>query len=109
MELLAVGAAAVGLAALAAAFDERAGKHFAQRAQSANEPTTEVEFGVVRHLPLIIVSEQRQRKHLLRFARMTGKLSGPLLLSIQHLGPVTKVTLRNRCPYARHGCDERLI
>src|SRR6059036_276360 len=47
MELLAVGASAVGLAALAAAFDERAGKHLAPRAQSANQPAAQGEIGVV--------------------------------------------------------------
>src|SRR2546426_4226326 len=75
MELLAVGASAVGLAALAAAFDERAGKHLAPRAQSANQPAAQGEIGGVGHLTLIIVSELGEVKVLREFARMTGKLS----------------------------------
>src|SRR5713226_8607 len=91
MELLAVGASAVGLAALAAAFDERAGKHLAQRAQSSNEPAAQGEFGVVRHLTLIIVSEQEEVKLLRKFARTSRKLSGPLLLLVQCIGTASEV------------------
>src|SRR3989454_1615007 len=96
MELLAVGASAVGLAAFAAAFDERAGKHLAQRAQSANQPATQGEIGVVGYLTLIIVSELGEVKLLREFARMTGKLSRPLLLLVQCIGPASEVALRNR-------------
>src|SRR5207245_1544772 len=96
MELLAVGASAVGLAALAAAFDERAGKHLAPRAQSANQPAAQGEIGVVGHLTLIIVSELGEVKLLREFARMTGKLSRPLLLLVQCIGPASEVALRNR-------------
>src|SRR5881296_2915380 len=95
-ELLAVGASAVGLAAFAAAFDERAGKHLAQRAQSANQPAAQGEIRVVGHLKLIIVSELGEVKLLREFARMTGKLSRPLLLLVQCIGPASEVALRNR-------------
>src|SRR5439155_14498692 len=103
MELLAVGASAVGLAALAAAFDERAGKHLAPRAQSANQPAAQGEIGVVGHLTLIIVSELGEVKLLREFARMTGKLSRPLLLLVQCIGPASEVALRNRYRTARTG------
>src|SRR2546428_13815116 len=96
MELLAVGASAVGLAAVAAAFNEGAGKHLAPRAQSTNQPAAQGEIGVVGHLTLIIVSELGEVKLLREFARMTGKLSRPLLLLVQCIGPASEVALRNR-------------
>src|SRR5664280_936286 len=79
MELFAIGAAAVGLAALTTAFDKGTGQHLPQRAQSTNEPAAEVEFRVSRHLPLIIMSELVQVKPLRRFAEMLWRFSGPLL------------------------------
>ena len=72
MELFAIGAAAVGLAALTGALDKGTGQHLAQGAQTTNEPAAEVEFRVGRHLPLIIVSASTEVKALRRFARMTG-------------------------------------
>lgn len=62
MRQFAIGAAAVGLTALTAAFDKRTGQHLPQRAQSTNEPAAQVEFRVGWHLPLIIVSELEQVK-----------------------------------------------
>src|SRR2546428_10412392 len=56
MELLAVGASAVGLAALAAAFDERGGKHLAPRAQTANQPAPPGEIWGLWPLTLLIMS-----------------------------------------------------
>ena len=43
------------VAALAATFDERAGK----RAQPANDPAAEIELGAACHLPLRIGAEWR--------------------------------------------------
>jgi len=45
----AIGAAAVGFAALAATLDEGAGKHFAQSGEAAYPPASGFEFGVTRH------------------------------------------------------------
>ena len=96
MEQLAIGAAAVGLAALTAAFDKRTGQHLTQRAQSTDEPAAQAEFGVGWHLTLILVSDQAQVKPLRRIAEMTGRVSGPLLLPVQCVGPTSEVGLRNR-------------
>ena len=71
MELLAIGAAAVGLAALPAAFDKRAGQHLTQRAQSTNESAAQVEFRVGCHLPLILMSDQEEVKPFIRLGQYT--------------------------------------
>ena len=42
----ALGAAAIGLAALAPAFDEGARKHLAKRAQAADQPASQLQFGI---------------------------------------------------------------
>jgi hypothetical protein len=47
--MLALGAATVGLATSPLALDERTGKHFAQGAQTADEATTQLQFGIARH------------------------------------------------------------
>ena len=57
MEERAIGATAVGLAALTSAFDEGTGQHLTPGAQTANEPAAEEEIGVGWHLTLIIVSD----------------------------------------------------
>ena len=87
MEPFAIGAAAVGLAALTAAFDKRTGQHLAQRAQSTNEPAAQVEFGAGWHLPLIILSELAGVKPLRRFAEMTGRVG------------VSDIEVRDSCKY----------
>src|ERR1017187_5464255 len=97
MKLFAIGAAAVGLAAPTAAFDKRTGQHLPQRAQTTNQPAAEVEFRVNWHLPLIIVSEYKEVKPLRKFAKMTGRVSGPLILPVQCIGPTMEIALRKRC------------
>jgi hypothetical protein len=61
MEVLAVGAMAVGPATGALALDERTREHFAEGAEAANEPAAGFEIGFAGHfcLTLIIVSEHR--------------------------------------------------
>jgi hypothetical protein len=49
MEVLAVGAMAVGASAPAFAFDEGAGEHIAEGAEAANEPAAGFEIGVAGH------------------------------------------------------------
>jgi hypothetical protein len=49
MEVLAVGAMAVGAAATAFAFDEGAGQHFAEGAEAADEPAAGFEFRIAGH------------------------------------------------------------
>src|ERR1035437_6059184 len=63
---------AVGPAAGAFAFNKRAGQHFAERTQAANEPATQFQVGFAGrlHMTPIIVSEVDEVKHSWRFARM---------------------------------------
>jgi hypothetical protein len=49
MKLFAVGATAVGTAALVGAFDKRAGEHFPECTEAANQSTAQVQIGVDRH------------------------------------------------------------
>src|SRR5664279_1651923 len=63
---------AVGPAAGAFAFNKRAGQHFAERTEAANEPATQFQVGFAGrlHMTPIIVSEVDEVKHSWRFARM---------------------------------------
>lgn len=45
----ALGAAAIGLTALAAAFHEGAGKHLPKGAQAANQPASQLQFRIAGH------------------------------------------------------------
>jgi hypothetical protein len=66
VEALAVGAMTVGPAAGPLAFDKRAGQHFAQRAEAADESAAkfQVRFAGRFHMTLMIVSETPKVKHL---------------------------------------------
>jgi hypothetical protein len=77
MKALAIGAMAVGAAASALAFDERAGQHVAQRTKAADEPAAQIEVGIdgLCYMTLILVSETREVKDNLRFARMPAQAS----------------------------------
>jgi hypothetical protein len=70
MQVLAVGAMAVGAATSAFAFDEGARKHLAKSAEAADEPAAEFELRLAGHcrLTLIIVSEKHLVKGHLRSA-----------------------------------------
>src|SRR6266851_7874405 len=65
VKALAVGATTVGPAASAFAFDKRAGQHFAERTEAADEFTAEFQVGIAwrPHMTLIIVSERSKVKH----------------------------------------------
>ena len=58
LQALAVGAMTAGLAAGAFAFDKRAGQHFAESTQAADEFAAQFQVGFVRrlHMTLMIVS-----------------------------------------------------
>jgi hypothetical protein len=43
------------------------------------------------------VSESAEVKPLRRFAKMTGRVGGPVLLPVQSIGPTIEVALRKRC------------
>ena len=62
VKVLAVGAMAVGPAAGAFAFDKRAGQHFAERTEAADEFAAQFQVGIAGwfHMTLIIVSEIQQ-------------------------------------------------
>ena len=64
VQALAVGAMTVGPAASAFAFDKRAGQHFAESTEAADEFAAEFQVGFAGrfHMTLIIVSELNQVK-----------------------------------------------
>ena len=64
MQVVAVGAMTVGPAASALAFDKRAGQHFAESTEAADELAAELQVGFARrlHMTLIIVSERNEVK-----------------------------------------------
>ena len=72
VKALAVGATTVGAAAGAIAFDKRAGEHFAERTEAADEFAAQFQVGIAwrPHMTLIIVSERSKVKHQRIFARM---------------------------------------
>src|SRR2546425_3432684 len=72
MQVLAVGAMTVGVAAGAFALDKGAGQHFAERTKAADESAAQFQVGIGRrfHMTLILVSEWDQVKGYRRFARM---------------------------------------
>ena len=72
MKVFAVGAMTIRAAAGTLPFDERAGQHFTERTEAANEFAAQFQAGVAGrfHMTLIIVSEESKVKHLWRFARM---------------------------------------
>src|ERR1035437_2724395 len=72
MQVLAVGAMAIGPATRTFAFDKGAREHLAERTEAADEPAARFQLRVAGHfyLTLIIVSEQAQVKDYLRFAKM---------------------------------------
>src|SRR5438034_9913891 len=72
VQAFAVGAMTVGLAAGASAFDKRAGQHFAESTEAADEFAAQFQVGFAGrfHMTLIIVSEKLEVKYPKRFARM---------------------------------------
>src|SRR5258708_30033176 len=72
MKAFSVSAMAVGTTTGAFAFDKRAGQHFAERAEAADEFAAQFQVGFAGrfHMTLIIVSEIREVKSPQRFARM---------------------------------------
>jgi hypothetical protein len=53
VQVLPVGAVALGLATGAPALDERTGKHLAQSAQTADETTAQLQFRIAGHKGLL--------------------------------------------------------
>ena len=72
MQILAIGATAMGSAAASLAVDQGAGQHVAKRAEAADESAAAFEAGIAGHCPvtLIIVSERGQVQSFVRFAKM---------------------------------------
>src|SRR5437016_6910439 len=99
MEVLAVGAMTVGLAAGALPFDKRAGQHLAEGAKTANEFAAQLQIGIggCFHMTLIIVSESDQVKPPRRFARMPEN-------QIRLRSPVNKGTGADAFPSLRNHC-----
>src|SRR5260370_20457873 len=78
VKVVAVGAAAVGPAAGAFAFDKGAGQHFAERTEAADQFAAQFQIGFAGlfHMTLIIVSEQEEVKRPRRFTRMASRGTG---------------------------------
>ena len=72
VKALSVSAMAVGPATGAFAFDKRAGQHFAERAEAADEFAAQFQVGFAGHfhMTLILVSETRSSQGYLRNAKM---------------------------------------
>src|ERR1039457_4565312 len=90
---------AVGPAAGAFAFNKRAGQHFAERTEAANEPATQFQVGFAGrlHMTLIIVSEVDEVKHSWRFARMPQTEVGMENPANYRADADATPTLRNHC------------
>ena len=74
VQAFAVGAMSGGLATGPLAFDKRAGQHFAEQTEAADEFAAQFQVGFAGwfHMTGMIVSEMQEIKYLPRFARMTS-------------------------------------
>jgi hypothetical protein len=74
VQAFAVGAMTGGLATGPLAFDKRAGQHFAEQTEAADEFAAQFQVGFAGQFNMTdtIVSEMQEIKYLPRFARMTS-------------------------------------
>jgi hypothetical protein len=74
VQAFAVGTMTGGLATGPLAFDKRAGQHFAEQTEAADEFAAQfqIRFAGWFHMTVMVVSEVQQIKYLPRFARMTS-------------------------------------